>query len=486
MDNQRYRIVLTGELMPGHTLDNAVLGMAGIFDSTPEVLRSVFDGGVHVLNEYLNASEALHLQGQLERVGVYCKIEPMPARPVKLVLLRKQERQSMQADSPAPVARPGSPAGLMHCPSCGHEQMVADHCERCGVVFADIHQRGRSSIPAGSSEAPKAKAPQGPAANNSPQSDWQEAWGDFEEESEPDENSYLALFFGSEAQVYLKACKHYFSGTKTRFTPGWNWGAVFSPFLWAIYRKMWGWGLLIFLTDVFFPVLVITLGNQPGMSEKWLYLGYLALIGNRIFWPAILTFLYCRYARASINRLHSMAPSFASEIDIATAGGVSAGSVVVGLVLSTVTGVFLWSLVDSVYRERIPVPEQLTVEIEQPVSSKSGQAGDTGKDVTGVTGAGESKKKTENRWVVTRRKMRTLGQMLNDWVIKRGVENDLTQVSLFQLREDLSLPRRVFHDAWNMDLQYVADAEGYRLISAGPDQLFGTADDLQYRRTLSQ
>ena len=50
--------------------------------------------------------------------------------------------------------------------------------------------------------------------------------------------------------------------------------------------------------------------------------------------------------------------------------------------------------------------------------------------------------------------------------------------------EPLDLPADAVQDAWGGEIQYIPDNEGYRLISAGPDRLFGTADDIQYRRVL--
>ena len=53
-------------------------------------------------------------------------------------------------------------AGLMHCPACGHAQLVAKSCDECGVVFANINrEQGRGpfgSIPAAS--APGVRGPQ--------------------------------------------------------------------------------------------------------------------------------------------------------------------------------------------------------------------------------------------------------------------------------------------------------------------------------------
>jgi hypothetical protein len=49
----------------------------------------------------------------------------------------------------------------------------------------------------------------------------------------------------------------------------------------------------------------------------------------------------------------------------------------------------------------------------------------------------------------------------------------------------MRIPGEALQDGWGGEVQYVPENEGYRLISAGPDRLFGTADDIQYRRTLN-
>ena len=136
---------------------------------------------------------------------------------------------------------------------------------------------------------------------------------------------------------------------------------MFSPFVWALYRKLWGWATVIFVTEVFLPVVFIVFGSYDMGPSKLVYLGYAGLIANRLFWPAVAHYLYCRHARGTIRRLHMMSPNFASESDIANAGGTSPGSVMVGLVVAAVMAMFLWSVAASLHEssQEIVVPSDL-------------------------------------------------------------------------------------------------------------------------------
>jgi hypothetical protein len=315
----------------------------------------------------------------------------------------------------------------------------------------------------------------------SPQDVWGNDWLDSGEDIELDERHYLALFFGPPPERYLDVCGAYLAGPRTRLRLGWNWGAVFSPFVWSLYRKMWGWSLIIFVTEIFLPVLLIVLGSYGVGSEKLVTVGYAGLIANRLFWPALANYLYCRYARNTLQRLHMLAPNYATEIDIATAGGVSTSSVLVGLAVAAVMSVFLWSVVDSMHESKqlAQLPKALEL-------TESAELADMGRprpnDVTGVTGA---ELPLGNRWVATRRMLRFIGQKANAWLTEHpGAEP--SQLSVFRLREEYSLSADALRDAWGSEIQFIPDNEGYRLISSGPDRLFGTADDIQYRRVLGE
>lgn len=268
-------------------------------------------------------------------------------------------------------------------------------------------------------------------------------------------------------------------GKRTMIRPSWLWSAVFSPFLWALYRKMWLWGMLLLVLDVFLPVLLIILGLQEGLSDLLLYAGVGLLIANRLFWPVFLKGLYCRYARSTIAYMHRMSPTFAPDIDIAAAGGTSRTSVFAGLVLAIVMSLLTWSVVDALYEllaEQTPAFAPLP---EAPLTPAPADA-----PVAPEADPQNELLANENKWVATRNRLRVLGQQVNAWLLDLGSAVDPATLDIGTISASLRLEDDAAIDGWGQPIRYESDGVGYRLISSGPDGEFGTADDVDYRRTL--
>lgn len=474
--------------MPGYGQDLALQGMAELFQSAPDTLRQVFEGDSHPVKGLFSAEQALELQRRLERIGVRARIEKASEQPVELeirdpgstafVAVPGGEQPAPQTPSVDPVDAPSRRDGAMKCPACGHEQVGGDSCRACGIVFADFDERravrhtpAPTRPPAGNRPRPRPQAPGRDA--------WNDEWAGPEEDQEPDERHFLGLFAGPTPARYLRVFERFKRGPSSRFPLGWNWGAVFSPFLWAMYRKLWFWALVIGVFEVLVPTVAFVLGSLEGFSQKYLYLGWAVLIGNRLFWPAVVDFLYFRYARNSIVRLHRMAPNYAADIDIATAGGVSHTAVFVGIAFSLVFGLFFWSAIESMniggYSGFDPRIARILDEAaeQRPVG------------VSRSSGSEAGPRPSDNKWAQTRQKLRALGRQINQWLTQNNQLDNPRAANLFTLRQQMRIPGEALQDGWGGEVQYIPDNEGYRLISAGPDRLFGTADDIQYRRTLN-
>lgn len=489
MSTQNYRLILTGEVISGFSRETIMPALAEVFEASVESLSDIFDGAEHPIDQILSAEDALELQTRLERIGVRSRIERAAARKVELQL-RGQGRASVPAAVPKIAAvgsRSAAQPGLMNCPACGHQQMVSRRCDSCGIVFADFHRSGgqRARVVTSPSFAAgqqtPAAPPTPPPSSTLPPShpdQHQTVWRDFDEDDEPDERFYLTIFFGEQAPRYLDACDKFFDGPKVRFKPSWHWSAVFSPFIWSLYRKMWGWSSLIFVTEVLAPMLLLIFGGYGLISPVLSKLAYLLLIANRLLWPMVLKYLYCRHARVTLARLHMMAPNYAAEIDIAGAGGVSRTSVMVGVVVSAVLGVFTWSLVDSFHDSSQLVQQQRAADIAQ-AREGLGITEEVDEPTSSVLGLEPSRQPT-NKWVQTRSSLRVLSQAIEEWLATKGAGVRVGELDYYQLRQSLGLTAEQVSDAWDGEIQFIPSEEGYRLVSAGPDHLFGTADDLQY------
>lgn len=442
VERNRYQLILNGELMPGHTLEEAVGTLAEVFTAPAEQLRTLFDGSIHRVAQPLSADQALDLQGRLQSGGVRAHIERMAAREVLLEL-----RQ------PVGVATAVEPA----------------------VVRASEPVRPAPRA----TEPPSAPPPPPPRSGHAAQR-WRDAWADSHVEDEPDESERLAAFVGPSGPVYVQRFARVRENDRPTLRASWNWGAVLSPFLWALYRKLWGWALVIGLTEVVLPLLLLIFAHHGVLPPRFATLAYLSVIANRVFWPAVADYLYFRHVHFSLLRLFRLSPNFASDLDVANAGGVSRGAVLVGVAFSGVFGLFMWSLVSSLHpADRDP--------FEARVSELARH-----QDLTTVQTPGQVvddaalKEREENRWTTTRRKLRELGQVVSAWMARQAGGSDPAQLTIYRLREDMGVTREALTDGWGNEIHYLPDTEGYRLISAGPDQLFGTADDISYRRVLGQ
>jgi hypothetical protein len=462
----KYRVVLTGELLPGVSREAAVRELAQLFQSPVDVLRQLLDGVSHPVDQAFDASGAAALQAQLQRIGVISRIERLSAGPVDLRLLRP-------GDAPPPTAS-DLQAGLMRCPACGHEQTVAPSCAACGVNFEAYNRQRRQAGP-GARAAPAAQRPGHRAMPASER--WRPGHDDFEDDV-PSEQAELKLFIGPHAGRYLRVFERFGSGLRPRFALGWNWSAVLSPFLWMLHRKIWPWALVTLFTEVLAPVILLILAGRGVLPAAMDQAGWLLLLLNRLFWPAIADYLYFRHVNASIYRLHRMSPTRAHELELLGAGGVSATAVVIGVALASVFSLFLWSIVDSLDIEQpvfAPVEDALPPPL--PVSGEGAGRAPAAEPLASLPPA-------ESKWVTTRGGLRSLGAQISSWLNRAPAGTDPTQLTEERLRTDLAIAPEELRDGWGGAIRYVPDRDGFQLISAGPDQVLDTADDIQYRQVV--
>jgi hypothetical protein len=479
MDKALYRVVLTGQLVSGFSRQAVLAALARTFESSAATLSRALDAGDCPIDDALPADEAAALQKRLEAVGARARIE-------------RFDPQHMAGVGPGlrlPQRDGGHDPGMMSCPACGHRQLVAPRCDACGIVFAEFNRRRRAGGPSVASP-PDDPARGGRSARRPVARDihavasdgWRHDWLD-DEQPVPTEEYHVRLFMGPGSAHLAEACNRLSLGRRTRFKPTWAGGAVFSPFLWAMYRKMWALASVLLVLDVLLPVGLIAAGLQPGLSDKLVYLGVALLVGNRLFWPAFVKSLYCRHARNTVMYLHRLSPTYAPDIDIATRGGTSRSGVLIGSVLALVLSLLVWSTVDQLHGHFIgdqpaflaaPTPAPATGPVARP-----GQAATPRPPTSQDAVLAE-----ENRWVATRNRLRVVGQQLNTWFANGGRSADAAGMDMATVSAALGLDAEATRDGWGREVRYASDGKGFRLFSAGPDGEFGTPDDLEYRRLL--
>lgn len=479
MDKALYRVVLTGQLVSGFSRQAVLAALARIFESSAATLSRALDAGECPIDEALPAEAAAALQKRLEAVGARARIE-------------RFDPHDQAGTTPGlclPQQEGGHDPGMMTCPACGHRQLVAARCDACGIVFAEFNRRRRAGDPPPVApvrdpvvRSPGPRRPAGRDIHAVASDGWRNDWLD-DEQPVPAEEYHVRLFMGPRSGHLADACNRLSLGRRTRFKPTWTWGAVFSPFLWAMYRKMWALGVLLLALDVLLPVGLIVAGAQPGVSDKLIYLGVAVLVGNRLLWPALAKSLYCRHARNTIMYLHRLSPTYAPDIDIATRGGTSRSSVLIGSVLGLVLSLLLGSTVDQIHghfmgNQPALVPPPAVAPAAGP-ASRPGQPAAPRPPTTQDAVLAE-----ENKWVATRNRLRVAGQQLSAWFANGGSAADATRMDMAAVSAALGLDAQASRDGWGREVRYASDGKGFRLFSAGPDGQFGTPDDIEYRRLL--
>jgi len=131
----------------------------------------------------------------------------------------------------------------------------------------------------------------------------------------------LAAFVGKNAEKYLAKFRSFRQDGSDSFAVTWHWPAFFFSFWWSLYRKMYGWA-----------VLVLFLGLIP-------YLGFLSMIAYGISG----NYIYYRHARQKVREITAqpMSPVERSAA-LARTGGVNKSVViVVALLLVALIGILV-------------------------------------------------------------------------------------------------------------------------------------------------
>jgi hypothetical protein len=304
--------------------------------------------------------------------------------------------------------------------------------------------------------------------------DWIDEVGEL-----PTERHHLNLFMGLDSADLTDACVRMAQGRRTRPTLSWTWGAVLSPFLWAMHRKLYAWGIVAFVFEILLPVGLIIFGSKYGVPGIYLYLGLGLIVASRIFWPAVLKYLYCRHARRTIMQMHRMSPTFASDIDIATRGGTSRTSAFTGVVVALVMSLLAWSVVDTLYANL--VEPTLTF---SPSSGEFALPADGDQQLpAGQIGTGQEEQLfSDDQWVATQARLRALSLRIDAWLDGSGQEVNPARLTIADIATELSLKPESILDGWGGVINFRSDGKIYKLTSAGPDGEYGNADDLEYRR----
>jgi len=163
-----YQVLFSGEVSPNLNEDSVRENLARELGIDERKARQLFSGRTVVIKSQLSQEDALAVQAQFAEFGAICRVKDFTPK-IEQVDYRVDRADRDNADRTLKDIT----AAHLECPRCGHLQLEASHCARCGIdigaaikaqrkedliIQKKINQLKQKSYPVTSSAPTKPKA----------------------------------------------------------------------------------------------------------------------------------------------------------------------------------------------------------------------------------------------------------------------------------------------------------------------------------------
>ena len=131
MEAMKYRIVTTGEIHSGFSLQEVQKNLGGLCKYDKDKLERIFSGDLFVFESDIDLIAARRYKSSLDQTGIVCQIEPLT--PINI----KQEQTN---HAPSSLPTPAN-SELSECPKCGAPYNGEEACSSCGVIPSKYLER---------------------------------------------------------------------------------------------------------------------------------------------------------------------------------------------------------------------------------------------------------------------------------------------------------------------------------------------------------
>ena len=294
-----FHLVFPGNILPGADQDEVALGLSRLLKTPPDSATKLISGKRRYVKRTFTLEKVKQLQAQVVQLGVECEIEPVGE--VKKSSSNRKHRKHREAFPDPEDFSSGldeeSDEGTSYSKTMAELQKLADGIKQGNDEIEKYDFSSHLVDPDKGKEKEKDRQGVAKAAVK----------------------RRLALFVAENFDDYLPKFDKFQQGGESHFVFTWHWPAFFVPFFWAIYRKLWGWSAIIFISSIFWPL-------------------------TNILWGATANYLYFRHSERKIKNVRKkFAPD---EIDeqLSEAGGTSSTALAAAILamLLLMTGVY-WS-----------------------------------------------------------------------------------------------------------------------------------------------
>ncbi len=132
-----FHVLFSGEIAPGASRDQVMLGMQRTLGIDQRKASQLFSGRTVVLESQLGAAEAQSLVAILTAIGAVCWFKDYTP-----VASGNPARFKLNGGGIDRTLR-NLTAAHLECPCCGHMQLIAEFCQRCGTDIEAAQKRMR-------------------------------------------------------------------------------------------------------------------------------------------------------------------------------------------------------------------------------------------------------------------------------------------------------------------------------------------------------
>ena len=120
---ENFQVLFSGQVLDGFDEASVRDSLSSALQVDPRKVRQLFSGRTVVLKSGLKARDAQAWRERLEKLGVACRVKDLTVRDADPERAVDQTLQDITAAHQA-------------CERCGHMQLDASHCARCGFDMA--------------------------------------------------------------------------------------------------------------------------------------------------------------------------------------------------------------------------------------------------------------------------------------------------------------------------------------------------------------
>lgn len=127
-----YQVLFSGEVTEQANQDAVRDNLARVLGIDERKARQLFSGRTVVIKSQLRHEDALALQHRLGEFGAICRVKDLTPKNANVADFRVDHGSKQEPDDTLRDIT----AAHSECPRCGHMQLEASHCARCGVDIA--------------------------------------------------------------------------------------------------------------------------------------------------------------------------------------------------------------------------------------------------------------------------------------------------------------------------------------------------------------